>query len=189
MPSRIHKKVKSKSKSLASLRKSKTKSKSRRSRSRRGTKNKKSKSRRGGRRQQQQQQKQQGGFWLKDLIFGRKTKYSNVMPAEQARNVFLRPYKELESAGEELLKKHKEKEETLAQLEKALEAARANVQSTAGNDSNLKELQKRYREAAKVIVDEYNRTSGVPQNNKNVTIEQLRQQVKQLQGSCPLIKI
>jgi hypothetical protein len=151
--------------------------------------------------------RQEGGFWLTNLIFGRKkTRYDNVVPATNARNAFLGPYREFEKAGDDLLEKHKQKEETMARLEKALLEAKTNVESTSGNVATFKQLQMNYRKAAKNIVDEYNRDMGASTatmntaainakkiNNsssnvllaelqrKNARIAQLEQEIKQKQ--------
>jgi len=151
---------------------------------------------------------QKGGFWLTDFIFGRKkTRYDNVIPATKARNEFLTPFKEFEASSKDLLEAHKQKEEKLARLQDDLIKATANVQATAGNVEKYKEIQSSYRQAAKEIVDEYNRTVSANAaaaatantnkrnnlqrpsqdellaqiQNKNTQIRTLQQQIKDLQ--------
>ena len=209
MPSRIHKKsLKRRSsrrtiRGAAKSRRGAAKSRRGAAKSRRGA----AKSRRGAAKSRRSQQ--QGGFWLKDLIFGRKTKYSNVIPATQARNAFLGPYRQFEKSGADLIEAHEKKERNLAQLQESLNEAMANVQSTAGNVAKFKELQMSYRQAAKQIADEYNRdisaaaatnkaaaaaNNSAKRNNvstiallknSNMKLNKLQQQIQQLQGSTP----
>ena len=207
MPSRIHKKKSTKRRSSAAKSRRGAAKSHRRgaAKSRRGA----AKSRRGTRKSHHRRSQQQGGFWLKDLIFGRKTKYSNVIPATQARNAFLGPYRQFETSGAELIEAHEKKERNLAQLQKSLNEAMANVQSTAGNVAKFKELQMSYRQAAKQIADEYNRdisataaaaaaNNSAKKNNvsplallknSNMKLNRLQQQIQQLQSSTPPIKI
>jgi ABC-type transporter Mla subunit MlaD len=121
----------------------------------------------------------------------------------------LGPYRQFETSGAELIEAHEKKERNLAQLQKSLNEAMANVQSTAGNVAKFKELQMSYRQAAKQIADEYNRdisataaaaaaNNSAKKNNvsplallknSNMKLNRLQQQIQQLQSSTPPIKI
>jgi hypothetical protein len=111
--------------------------------------------------------KQDGGFWLTDLIFGRKTRYDKVIPAGQARNAFLGPYRQFEQSGNDLIQQHQRQKNALARLHQekaasnaALVKASANVNTLAANVAKFKELKLAYRQAAKTIADEYARNVG-----------------------------
>jgi hypothetical protein len=184
-------KAKSK-KSTKTHRRASTRSRRSRSRSRHS---RRSRSRSRSRHSRRRQSQQQGGFWLKDLIFGRKKSITNVAPATTSRNSFLVPYQIVEQSGQELMLNHEAKtaaqkvlEEKKKQANADLQKAIENVQKTADNYANVMRKKQEYQNAALYIAkvaEGYkqptttNSKSALNTTNWNKQIQQLEQQIKQ----------